>query len=141
MFYLEWLSGSAQRRVLDESGKEHLLDDTTVLSFYKLAGGGKAKKLIREHWSKEEAPAQQPFVARKPDPVSDKPKPPKQRPKSETAPEKEVKAEPTKKTAKKTVAKKSPVAAKKPAKKAAKKAAKKTVTKKKTKKKSAKKKR
>ena len=48
--YLEWLGGSAQRRVVDVEQNEHVLDDKTVQSYYRLVSGAKAKDLVTRHW-------------------------------------------------------------------------------------------
>ncbi|MDF1561584.1 MAG: hypothetical protein P1V51_01000 [Deltaproteobacteria bacterium] len=59
--YVDWVPGTGQRKLLDAEGKEHVFDDGTVESNYKLASGGTAKKLIAKHWAKEEAKKEAPF--------------------------------------------------------------------------------
>ena len=50
VLYVEWLSGEMRRKVLDTTGKEHLLTDKVLQSSYKLVTGAQAKDLIAEHW-------------------------------------------------------------------------------------------
>ncbi len=52
LLYVEWLSGEGKRKLLDHGGNEHVLTDKSLESNYKMATGGAAKKLIKEHWPK-----------------------------------------------------------------------------------------
>lgn len=55
ILYLEWLGGTGQRRFLAEDGQEHVLDDKTVQSSYKLVPGKDSKALIEKHWPEARA--------------------------------------------------------------------------------------
>lgn len=61
VLYAEWVQASAQRKVIDEEGKEHLIPDRTLESHYKQVGGGTAKSLIEAHWAEQKAKAQTPI--------------------------------------------------------------------------------
>ena len=52
LLYVEWLTGEGKRKLLDYGGGEHVLTDKELESNYKMATGGAAKKLIKEHWPK-----------------------------------------------------------------------------------------
>lgn len=55
VLYTEWLAGERRRKVLDEEGSEHQLDDDAVISNYKLVTGPQGKALIEKHWPKAAA--------------------------------------------------------------------------------------
>jgi len=50
LLYVDWLAGEGKRKLVDRAGAEHTIADKALLSHYKVATGGAAKKLIKEHW-------------------------------------------------------------------------------------------
>jgi hypothetical protein len=52
VLYVEWLAGERRRKVLDEEGAVHQIDDAAMISHYKLVTGSQGKELIEKHWAK-----------------------------------------------------------------------------------------
>ncbi len=50
VIYIENIGGQAKRKVLDEQGGEHLIDDSLLQSQYKLVTGAQGKELVTKHW-------------------------------------------------------------------------------------------
>jgi hypothetical protein len=48
--YTQWLGGTGQRRLIDIEQGEHIVDDKTVKSCFRMLTGSQSKALIKEHW-------------------------------------------------------------------------------------------
>lgn len=120
--YIEWLGGTAQRRILDEQNAEHVIDDKVLLSYYKLVNKAESKALLVRHWPAEKEKREQGAVTVRHEHPSE---PAKNEPSHKAEAKKPAKPTAKKPAAKpkKAPVKKAPV--KKPAKKVAKKKAKK----------------
>lgn len=50
LLYVEWLAGQMSRRVIDATGKEHVLTDNVLQSSYRMLTGAQAEESLRDHW-------------------------------------------------------------------------------------------
>ena len=67
VFYVGWLPATAQRRVLDENAKEHVIPDKVLQSHYKQVSRNKMKALIDKHWADHKVEPQTPVRAPTPE--------------------------------------------------------------------------